>query len=227
VGRGAGRPGGHQSLTDGSRRTGSLRLFVAVPLPPHAVAAAAAILDAVGPPGEARGIRWVIADRLHVTLRFLGAAPRAAVPDVAAAVREGTLGMSAFRVTIAGAGAFPSIERPRVLWLGLTQGADELTALAAALDPPLARVGWAPPARPVRAHLTVARTDAAGYDGGAAAARALIAAAEGRSSTFDADRVVLFQSHLGRGPARYEALAEADLLPVAVGRPVAPDPLVG
>ena len=178
------------------------------------MAAAAAILRAVGPAGEARGIRWVLADRLHLTLRFLGATPAEALAPLATALDQAAAGIRAFRVSIAGAGAFPSVERPRVLWLGLREGAAELAALASALDAPLARLGWPAPTRPFRGHLTVARTDAAGYGAGATAARALIAAAGSRSSRFEADRVVLFQSHLGRGPARYEALAETRLAPM-------------
>jgi 2'-5' RNA ligase len=192
------RPGG----------AGQLRLFIAVPLPVEAASAVGRILDGVGEPGRARGIRWVQSEGLHLTLRFLGVATADAVDPIADALRVAAAGRMPFDVVLRGAGAFPSATRPRVLWLGIDDGAPELTALADALDRPLERAGWPLPTRPFRAHLTVARTDAARYDAAAAAARALIARADGDPTRFTARRVVLFRSHLGRGPARYEPLAE-------------------
>jgi 2'-5' RNA ligase len=188
--------------------TGHLRLFIAVPLPDAAAAWVARVIDGVGDPGRVRGIRWVQAEGLHLTVRFLGAAPAEAVDPVADALRDVARAVAPFDVELRGAGAFPSPARPRVLWLGIEDGARELTALAGALDRPLERAGWPLPTRPYRAHLTVARTDAAPYDAGAAAARALIARADGDAMRFTAGRVVLFRSHLGRGPARYEPLAD-------------------
>jgi 2'-5' RNA ligase len=166
------------------------------------------IIDGVGEPGRVRGIRWVQEEGLHLTVRFLGAAGPDAVAPIAEALEGVAAGLAPFDVVLRGAGAFPSPERPRVLWLGIEEGALELTAVAGALDGPLVRAGWPLPARPFRAHLTVARTDAAPYDAGAAAARALIAGAHREAIRFTAERIVLFRSHLGRGPARYESLAE-------------------
>ena len=184
---------------------------MAVPLPRAAVDAVADVLGRVGPAGEARGIRWVQQEGLHLTLRFLGAAPPSAAEPTAAAVRRAVEGHASFRVTLGGAGAFPSPARPRVLWLGIGEGAAALGALTHDLDTRLAAAGWAPTGRPFRPHLTVARTDAAPYDAGADAARALVAAAGDRSIAFDAERAVLYRSHLGRGPARYEVVADAPL----------------
>jgi 2'-5' RNA ligase len=184
---------------------------VAVPIPRAAVEAVADILGRVGPPGEARGIRWVQQEGLHLTLRFLGATPPSVVEPTAAAVRAAVEGHPAFRVTLGGAGTFPSPDRPRVLWLGIGDGVAALGALVRDLDTRLAEVGWTPSGRPFRPHLTVARTDAAPYDAGAAAGRALVAAAGERTIAFEADRAVLYRSHLGRGPARYEVVADAPL----------------
>jgi 2'-5' RNA ligase len=202
----AGRAGGTLTRPVGA---GSLRLFIAVPLPLGAAAAVGGIIDSVGEAGRVRGIRWVQAEGLHLTLRFLGAAGPDAVAPIAAALEMQAAATRPFEVVLHGAGAFPTPSRPRVLWLGIAAGAPELSALAGGLDAPLGRAGWPLPTRPFRAHLTVARTDAAPYDAGAAAAQALIERAAGNDTRFIADRIVLFRSHLGRGPARYQPLAEA------------------
>jgi 2'-5' RNA ligase len=187
---------------------GAHRLFVAVPVPPEALDACRTLIDGVrrGPAG--RGARWVRTENLHLTLRFLGDTPADRVPAVAEAVRRAAGGGRAFEVRLAGAGAFPSSGRPRALWLGIVQGAPELGAIASALESPLAELGWPPEDRPFRPHLTVARTDAASIADGARTAADLVAAAGGWTTSFRADRVVLYRSHLRAGPPVYEPVAE-------------------
>lgn len=164
----------------------------------------AAVRDREG----ARGIRWVRTDALHLTLRFLGSTPRDRIPALERALAA--IGdRPAFAVELRGAGGFPSPHRPRVLWIGLTRGVEPLTALADDVGRVLEPLGWAErEGRPFRAHLTVARTDAVPFAVGGAAAAALGEAARDVRIAFTADRVTLFRSILGRGPARYEVVAE-------------------
>jgi 2'-5' RNA ligase len=187
------------------------RLFVAIPLPPGPLADCQALIDGVraGPLGDVP--RWVHLANLHLTVRFLGDTPPDLVPDAAMAVRDAVSGARAFDVVLAGAGAFPAGRKARALWLGIERGAVELGALADALDPALEPLGWPPDDRPYRPHLTVARLDSASIGEGAAVADELRAAAERWTTSFRADRVVLYRSHLGGGPPRYEALLESRL----------------
>jgi 2'-5' RNA ligase len=91
----------------------------------------------------------------------------------------------------------------------VTEGADGLGDLTRSLEDHLAVAGWPRDERPFRAHLTLARSD--GVAAGPATARALIAASEGFVAEWTADRLLLFESHTGGGPARYEALSEVIL----------------
>jgi 2'-5' RNA ligase len=187
---------------------GDQRLFIAVPLPPEAVADCAELIDRVrsAPLGDVP--RWVHVPNLHLTVRFLGATPAARVEAVAAAVDAALDGTRAFEVELAGAGAFPDPQRPRTLWLGIRRGAEELGAMARALDDALAPLGWPPEDRPYRPHLTVARLDAAPRVDGVAIARALDEAALGWRTAFRAREAVLFRSHIGGGAPRHERLLE-------------------
>jgi 2'-5' RNA ligase len=213
-------------------RVPEARLFVAVPVPAEVCAAIGRIVDEVkgrlmaaeqasaargGAPGGR--VRWVRMDALHVTLRFLGGTAEERIEEIGRAVDAAAWAADPFEIEIDGAGAFPAPGRPRALWLGIVGGADRLAALAGGLEDALAETGWPREGRPFRPHLTVARTD--GVRAGPRAASELSAAARALDVRFDADRLVLFRSHLGGGPARYEPLHEAALGGSIAGRLVA------
>lgn len=196
-------------------------LFIAIPLPSTAIAQVSELVrgvrrepDRTDDAGrDPRDVRWVRMGALHVTLRFLGPTPAQRIAEIAG-ILERVAGVShRFTVRLSGTGAFPSPERPRTLWLGVTNGLAELAALAGEISMELAGAGWPVDDRPFRAHLTLARSD--GVRAGPAVAHALqqAAAAGPFAADFAADRLVLFESRTGDGAARYESLHEARLLP--------------
>jgi 2'-5' RNA ligase len=204
------------SSRDASRRAryvhddvdpGVPRLFIAVPLAEAARAAVADLVADVRAAVDERAraprseVRWVRLEGLHLTLRFLGPTDPARIDELARIVDEVANRGSSFRVAIGGAGAFPSPSRPQTLWLGITAGEAAIAELAARLAPGLERAGWPRDDRPFRAHLTVARSD--GRREGPLAARTLIDRAATFETEFEAQRIVLFESVTGGGPARY------------------------
>lgn len=181
------------------------RLFVAIPLPLETIAAITDLVERVrapGVPGGGRDVRWVRLDGLHVTLRFLGPTPDERVEPTITAVRALAPRVAPFDIVLDGAGAFPEHGRPRALWVGITDGATSLEAAAAAADEELVGVGWPPETRPFRAHLTLARSD--GVAAGREVAERLIEAATDLRLRVPVDRIGLFESLTGGGPARYE-----------------------
>jgi 2'-5' RNA ligase len=186
-------------------------LFVAVPTPPAVRDTVTGLVDTVRAAAnpDLRDVRWVRLDGLHLTIRFLGPTEEERIPAVAAAVDRVAAATSPFQVAIGGAGAFPSVARPRALWLGVTAGVVQLEAAARSLDDTLAEAGWPRDDRPYRAHLTLARSD--GVRAGPDVARRLIDAAETLQTTFRAESLILFESISGGGPARYEPIHEARL----------------
>ena len=187
------------------------RLFFAVPIPDPARQQVAALMEtvqsAVGD-GSAK-IRWVRVEGLHLTLRFLGPTPVERVPELESALASVAGRVAPFLVTISGAGAFPGPLHPRTLWLRIEVGADRLAELATDLGAFVTGDGPQLESRPFAPHLTIARTD--GLRSAPEAAGALISAAAALEAPFTAERVVLYRSLLGRGPARYESVAEAAL----------------
>lgn len=190
---------------------GTLRLFFGVPVPADARGRVGELMEhvqhGVGD-GRAR-IRWVRVDGLHLTLRFLGPTPATLLQPLRTGADALARSDAPFEIRLSGGGAFPSLARPRSLWIGVREGADRLTRLADGLTAAAADCGLFLDTRPFAAHLTIARTD--GVRLAPAAARVLEHAADGLDVRFAVDRIVLYRSILGKGPAQYEALHEAPL----------------
>ena len=180
-------------------------MFIAIPLSAEARDAVTSLVASLPVPAG-RAVRWVRFDGLHLTIRFLGPTPSDRLGAVGAAVAAVAAGEWPFNVSIRGAGAFPNLRRPRALWLGVDEGSADLSRLSREANAALVAAGWSTDDRPYRPHLTLARSD--GVRAGPATASALIEAARGFTVTFTADRLVLFESLTGGGPARYEPMAE-------------------
>jgi len=189
------------------------RLFIAAPLPASAVEAVASVVESVRAmplPDGMRDVRWVRLDGLHLTLRFLGPTPEDRVGQTSAAMEAVAARTSPSTGRLAGTGVFPPTGRPRTLWIGLVDGADALGEMSRDLDAALETAGWPPDARPFRAHLTLARSD--GIAAGSLVAGRLEAALGDRTILFSIDRLMLYESVTGGGPARYLPVSESTLV---------------
>lgn len=154
-------------------------------------------------------MRWVRLDGLHLTLRFLGPTLDERVEAARAAVHAAGATTGPFDVEIGEAGTFPPGGRPRALWLGVRGGVEALAGLASEVDRALVGAGWPPETRPFRAHLTLARADGVAA-GSRIGDRLMEAAAELRIGA-RVERIGLFESLTGGGPARYEPLELVEL----------------
>lgn len=131
-----------------------MRCFVAVNLPEDERAAA---YEAAAPLRRSDlPVRWVRADGLHVTLKFLGDVPEEREAEIAAALDAVVGRARPFAVTVGGVGTFPSSTRPRVVWLGVEQH-PALELLANDVETALAPLGFASELRPFRPHVTLGR----------------------------------------------------------------------
>jgi 2'-5' RNA ligase len=130
-----------------------LRSFIAIALADPARSAVEAYLaqlrQAIG------GVAWTPPENLHLTLKFLGDVMPARLESLAVRVAEIAAAQTPFALTVAGVGAFPSVRRPRVLWIGVA--APAVGPLAAAIDRACAAEGFVPEARPFHPHLTLGR----------------------------------------------------------------------
>jgi len=175
-----------------------LRLFVAVDVPePMRVA----VRDAVEPLRERfPKARWVPTPNQHVTLKFLGPTWPRLVEWVTQVVGEVAAVHKPFETHVGSFSAFPTDRRARVLWAALDDPAGRFARIAAALEEALAKE-FPREKRAFTPHLTVARFEPP-VDVGE-----LLEDAGVGSDLFPVDRIVLYQSTLGRPAPVYEALA--------------------
>ncbi|MCC6729162.1 MAG: RNA 2',3'-cyclic phosphodiesterase [Chthonomonadales bacterium] len=178
-----------------------MRLFFAVLLPEalieRVVEAQRGLRALVGDDG----VRWTRTDQFHYTLKFLGEQPTPRAYQAVEAASAVCAARLPFRLALGGVGAFPGAERPSVLWLGATEGAEELVDLARALDGALARQRFPRENRPPRAHLTLARVRS--YAGETAAARAVPSARADDVGSMTVDGIALMQSTMRASDSQY------------------------
>jgi 2'-5' RNA ligase len=130
-----------------------VRLFIAIEIPENIRDAFASLLNEFRP--IAPQLKWVRAENLHVTLKFLGETEPgklAALREALGAVRSGQPAHLLFR----GLGFFPNERRARVFWAG-AEVSGNLMALAADIDQAAHRLGFPLEERPFTPHLTLAR----------------------------------------------------------------------
>jgi RNA 2',3'-cyclic 3'-phosphodiesterase len=93
----------------------------------------------------------------HLTLLFLGEVTNERVGTIEQALLPVGARLAPFDLTLEGVGAFPSAERPRVVWVGATVGASELGRLAREVRSALAGEAAASREDPFVPHLTLLR----------------------------------------------------------------------
>jgi 2'-5' RNA ligase len=184
------------------------RLFIAVDVDESTRSAIAEIagrlrerLAAKPAPGR---MTSVPPERLHLTLEFLGAADEA-VERVAIAALTEPMPIAPFSLTFGGVGFFPSRGSPRVVWLGISQGAAELRRVDDVLRCRLRDIPRRP--EPFNPHLTLARV----RDRMAPSDVAEISALRAVAGPSRIDRVTLYESRLSPKGPTYVVLAEGRL----------------
>jgi 2'-5' RNA ligase len=154
-------------------------------------------------------VRWVTPDLFHLTLKFLGEVrPQklASVTGVVESVAESTGG---FPMGIRGFGAFPTIRRPRVLWVGV-EPSPALRCLKQDLEWGLSEHGFERETRAFHPHFTLGRSQS---DYGAGAFRGLdtLSAELTYEAEVNVRKLDLMESHLSASGPRYEVVASFPL----------------
>ena len=142
-----------------------LRTFVAVEIPSQVQKQIQQATESLRKELGRSLIRWVPAQNIHVTLKFLGDVSPAGVDKLTHMLRTEGETCPAFDITISGLGSFPSLRRPHVLFIGI-QAPAELEALYRGIESACARLGYESEGRGFMPHLTLGRVkqDASAVD---------------------------------------------------------------
>lgn len=102
-------------------------------------------------------VRWTRPESVHFTLAFLGETCAEGAEKAAVALRRAGAGIRPFQLSFGQAGAFDSWDRPRIVWMGLKEGAEPLTRLASVVRAEFITEGLAFDPKPFVPHLTLGR----------------------------------------------------------------------
>ena len=153
---------------------------------------------------------WVEPENMHLTLKFLGEVRENDTYRICQAISKAVESIEPFEIRCQGAGAFPKLDRPRTLWVGVSDGREQLVALQAAVDDAMADLGFARDPKRYLPHLTLGRVKKPGP--WLTDVSQLVA----DSSEFDAglasiDEVVLYSSELTSDGPIYAPIGRSPL----------------
>lgn len=169
-----------------------IRVFAGVVLPSEVRLALADRIARLSIPG-----RVAPPENWHLTVRFLGSIDQITYERFLAGLKE-VEDESPFRISLDRFGAFPSVKRATVVWIGLNRGESELRRLNEIAEEAAIGAGITPEERPYSPHLTLSRVRPP--------VDVRWIAAEQVHLSWECGRLVVFRSNLGAGPARYEPL---------------------
>lgn len=101
-------------------------------------------------------VRWVPAENIHLTLKFLGNVSTANLEVLENILQVEAANHQPFEMSIGELGAFPSNRRPRVLWIRV-QAPPEIMAVQHGIEAETTRLGYPSEQRPFSPHLTLGR----------------------------------------------------------------------
>jgi 2'-5' RNA ligase len=147
---------------------------------------------------------------MHVSLKFLGDTDETLIPDVCRRVAAAAEAHAPFQLSFTTVGAFPSIDRPRAVWMGAGEGVDEITKLQADIEESMLDLRIPRERRRFKPHLTLGRI----REGGPRAAE--LTAILNKNASFDGkscqvEQVLTFASYLEKSGPTYQILARAPL----------------
>ncbi len=133
-----------------------LRTFLAIDLGKPLRDRCAALQETLARTGA--DVKWVEVENLHVSLFFLGEVGEREIVPLCRVVSDCTAGRPAFSLSVETVGCFPNPRRPRVVWVGVGEGHDELVGLHDALEAPLLELGcYRREERKYTPHITLGR----------------------------------------------------------------------
>jgi len=155
-------------------------------------------------------IKWEPPHKFHVTLKFLDEILNEEVNDICLRIQRAVKDLQPFTLGLRGAGAFPNIQKPRNVWVGVAEGRKEITEVARRVDCAMQEIGFPRELRPFTPHVTLGRVKHA------TPALADMSDLLAQYENIDLGKsyiksVTVFASHMARSGSNYTVLATCPL----------------
>lgn len=190
----------------------AIRAFIAIELPELILAELSKVEARLKPQMPHSTIRWVKADSIHLTLKFLGQVPSDQLELIVSSLRVAAAAHASFPLEVKDAGCFPNTHRPRVVWVGVHEGQHRLHALQRAVENAISPLGYPTEIRDFTPHLTLGRLARDVRPADQKRIGEVVEAANvGLLGKWDVTQVALIKSDLKPSGAEYTVLAHAPL----------------
>ncbi len=134
---------------------GKVRAFISIEVPDDMKLQLQKVQDCIKK--GVTGVNWVRPEGIHLTLKFLGDIDEGMIEKIGESIKKATERSSAFLIRLSGLGVFPNPKFPRVVWVGVKEGAESLKELQRNLEKAMAKLGLPTEDREFKPHLTLGR----------------------------------------------------------------------
>lgn len=132
------------------------RAFIAIELAPDVLRQIAQVSQNLQQKLPGVPVRWVQSENIHLTLKFLGDVSISNVQVINEIIHAAVEPTVEFEISVGGLGAYPSIRRPRVVWVGV-EGPPALMNIQRMIDLECTRLGYVSEEKHFSPHLTLGR----------------------------------------------------------------------
>lgn len=155
------------------------------------------------------GVNWARPEGIHLTLKFLGNIDEEMISRIGDSMKKATERSSVFSIRLSGLGIFPGPRFPRVVWIGVKEGGEDLKGLNRAIDKTMDKLGFSAEEREFRPHLTLGRVRS--QERRDELLKAIEELQNFEAGSFEAREVSLIKSDLKPGGAVYTKLLTVPL----------------
>ncbi|MFH0791569.1 MAG: RNA 2',3'-cyclic phosphodiesterase [Candidatus Omnitrophota bacterium] len=133
-----------------------MRAFIAIDLPQEVKNYLANLQTRLKTSGA--DVKWVEPQNIHLTLKFLGEIDEKTLHKIISILEDIAIEKNSYPINLSSLGAFPKINCPRILWVGINKGEKETKEIAKKLEETIEKIGIPAEPKPFSCHITIGRT---------------------------------------------------------------------
>jgi len=183
-----------------------MRTFIAIELSDEVNSELAAIQEELKKASS--DVKWVETANIHLTLKFLGDVDERKAGEIKSILDKIASEYKKFEMSLFKIGAFPKLDYPRVIWVGIDKNCATVEEMAQHIENECEKIGFKKEDRPFSAHLTLGRVRSPKNK---EALKDKILSISVKPLNFNADKITLFQSTLTPKGSIYTVLHQSPL----------------